>query len=892
MRSQLVYVSFALALIACGGGGGGPEDAELPDGGAADTSLPPVDIPNPVLVQTIAPDEARVGETIAITCVIIDESGEPYSAVGRTPRIRVAPESSVERAGENIIGTRTGEIEVSCAFPDLMLTDESPAIVRLTAGPPAEVITTLDRSRVEAGGTITATCDVFDAYGNRVEDAEPTLRIDPADDGNTTTGLSTEFTAAGTYTVGCELPGATSTSERVEVTPTLPAALAIARVPDQPLYGIGQVVEIRSIVTDRYDNPIPDADVSMSSAPSGSTLGRNRFRYDADGSYVVTATVTPPTESGDALTAQTTIVVNGNGPSIQCTGPRDGAMVDITPDSSLMFTGTVDDTSGIMSVTVNGTPATVDASGNFSAPLTARFGVNFVDIVATDSFGTENSATCSFLASNRWSAPANLMNDAVSLKLTMQAIDDSNTTDGLDSLNDLLHTVVNSPGLRNTLHSSLLASNPLKPSSCDVDSFLGCVVSSRVRYLNSQLNGPNTTSLTLVDGGLRASVTLRNTRIRLRIDGRVVGIPYDTEGWVTFSSLRVDLTFDISLSGGRPRISVRPGSVSVAVGRIDTSFSGLDGAIINVVASLANGTLRTMVRDLIRGYVQSSFNDVLDGLLAGLDISSLGTTFSVPRLDSGTIDLNFGVGFSSVSTTTSRLLVGIGTRFTGPTTVAFPTLGVAIPPGTSPTPPLLDDPSMTSGSMGVSVHAGIFNHAIHALWRAGILDATVTGSGLGGGLPAGVSARIAGRLPPVAEINGRNVEIGIGALDIDLVYPGLFDEPVRVTLGARASTSVTLMGNDLSFSAITIDELFFSTGSVSLDATTRDVLERFLRTLVQSLVDRLLNDSLPALPIPSFTLPSSLAAYGLPAGTELGLRAPTMDSEGQHFVLRGTFGEL
>ena len=889
MRKGLWFLS--CLAVACGGNNPPADDGGFPDADF-DSSIPPVDIPNPVLVQTMAPAVVTAGEIITVTCIILDENGETYSAAGRTPQIRVSPESSVERAGGMITAIRVGEVEVSCAFPDLMLTDESPAIVEIVPAAPAEVITTVDRSQVEAGETVNVTCDVFDAYGNRIEGASPTMEVDPTEDGNTTTDLSTEFTVSGQYQVSCELAGATSTSERVEVTPSLPANLVIAKVPDQPVYAIGQVIEIATIVTDRYGNTIEDADVSFVSVAPGTTLGRNRFRYGADGTYVVTATVDPPTESGDPLTAQTTIVVNGNGPTIQCTAPRDGTMIDAAPGATITVSGTVDDTSGIAGVMVNGAPATVDG-GTFSAPHTVRFGMNFVDIIATDTFGTENSTTCTFLVSDRWAPDSTTTGDMVSLKLGMGAIDDGNRADGLDSLNDLLHTVINSPGLRNQLHTTLLANNPLKPSSCDQSVFGICVLRSQVRYLDSQLNGPNSTSLALVNGGLQAGVSLQNTRIQLRVDGHVAGIPYDTTGWATFSSINVNLIFDVALSAGRPRITVRPGSVSVTVGSISTSFSGLDGAIINIVVSLLNGTVRNLVANLVRDYIEDSFNDVLDGLLSGLDISTLGSTFDVPRLDGGTIGLNFGVGFSSVSTTTSRLLIGIGSRFSGPVNVAFPTLGVAIPPGTTPLPPLLDDPTLSGAqNMGVSIQTGLFNQVMHALWRGGLLDASVTGSDLGGGLPAGVSATINGRLPPVAELTAEGVQVGIGALDLDLVYPGLFEEPIRVTLGALASTDVALMGNDLSFSAITIDELFFSTGDVSLDPATRDVLEGFLRTLVQSIVDNVLNDSLPALPIPSFELPASLATYGLPAGAELGIRSPALAREDQHFVLRGSFGEI
>ncbi|MEZ4249291.1 MAG: Ig-like domain-containing protein [Polyangiales bacterium] len=101
------------------------------------------------------------------------------------------------------------------------------------------------------------------------------------------------------------------------------------------------------------------------------------------------------------LTGQVTIVVNGNGPQIQCTGPRDGDMIVAAPGNTVMVTGTVDDASGIAEVRVNGSLATLDG-GSFQANVTTEFGINFVDVVARDSFGTESTATCAFLASARY----------------------------------------------------------------------------------------------------------------------------------------------------------------------------------------------------------------------------------------------------------------------------------------------------------------------------------------------------------------------------------------------------------------------------------------------------------------------------------------------------------
>src|SRR6185503_6995690 len=172
------------------------------------------------------------------------------------------------------------------------------------------------------------------------------------------------------------------------------------------------------------------------------------------------------------------------------------------------------------------------------------------------------------------------------------AIDDTNRAAPIDSLADVLHTMLNSTGLKTTVHNALLAANPLKPMSCDsqtcVFGVCVCWYRSEVRYLDSNFPGPHTVSLALVDGGIRAIARMNNIAVNLRVRGDVSGIGYDTAGWVNVSYIEVQLTLDLALAGGTPNISVRSGSVSSSVGTITTNFGGVDGWIINnIVVPLA-----------------------------------------------------------------------------------------------------------------------------------------------------------------------------------------------------------------------------------------------------------------------------------------------------------------
>jgi len=862
--------ALALLVAACGG-----ETMAPPDGGE------PLDA---VDVDTIAPETAYAGQPLNISCLLIDSMGEMVAPPsGAVPQLRFVPADSVEQLEDGTwIATQAGRVEVSCTFSELRLTDATPAVIQVTPGDPAYVQTRLELDSVEAGEFVDVYCDVFDAYGNRIEDADPGARADPSDDANTFEGLLGHFERAGEFSVYCTLPGAEVRGETLEVRPGLPANLVISRVPYQPVYAQGQVIDLARRVTDRFGNPIPDAEVPVTSAPAGQMLGDGRFRYLEDGRYTLTARVAPPTHDDVPLEASTIVIVDGDGPAIRCDEPFDGEVLDRTPSGTITFSGQIADTSGVMSATVNGETVPVNAVGRFEADLAIHYGINFVDITATDSVGRESSRTCAFLVADTWAPDTTTFSDTLSFRLGQAAFDDMARGDGLDSFTDLLHTMLNSPDLRNTLHSTLAASPVLKPSGCDQRVLGVCVLRSEVIYQDMEIRGPNTATLALVTGGMEANLRVRNLRVRIRVRGRAAGIPYDSTCWVTFEDVSVRAIFDTRLSGGRPQITVRPGSVSTNVGPVDTDCDGLDGAVIDIVVDLFNGTVRNLVAGLIRDFVTDEVNTLLDGLVGSLDISSLGTSFDVPRLDSDeTIPLTFGIGFSSLSTTTSRMLFGIGTRFHAPPAHARPAPGAPSRSGARRLDVTGPD------STAVAVHESLLNQALYALWRGGFFDATLDSDTIGG-VPDGVSAVISTGLPPVAEIDAEGrVRVSVGAMSLNLVYPELFTEPIQVSLGARASMTATLVGEDLDFGDASIDELFFSTDLASLDMSTRDTIEGFLQRLLERILRPALNDALPAIPIPSFTLPASASDFGLPAGASVGIFMPSLAMEAPHVVLRG-----
>jgi len=851
--------------------------------------------------RTTAPASVKAGDEVVVSCVLVDVEGNAVQPPKDADLAVVfVPNDAVQKdASGKTIAVRAGRVGVRCTFPSLGAGDDVGAQMEITPGPVASVDTVVSATSVVAGSDVTATCTTHDAYGNVVPDAKPTLTSAPTDAGNVISGLSGKFTHAGIYELACSVAGAKTHAVPIEVVPAPPAKLVLSPTPMKVVYPVGSVVTVETLVADQFDNRIIDAPTQYGSAPSASsTLGANHFQYLANGFYTLTATVPPPTSTGKPLVAQVEIEVDGTGPTIECNGPPDGAMLNAAPGATIAFAGTVKSPNGVTSVKVNGVTANL-AGDAFSVPLTTRFGINFANIVATSQNGAQSTRTCSFLVSNQWATESGLYADTVDLKLTQPAVDDGGRAGAVSSFGDILYSVANSAGLASTIDSGLKAANPLKPKACDSQTctFLGCVCwySSGVEYKGLSLPGPQTVGVTLVNGGLQAHVRVPNVGVNMRVRGDVGPIPYDTTGWATFSYLDVTMIIDTALAGGKLHGSVRPGSVVTNVGTVNTSFDGVDGWIINnILVPLARGSLQNTVKGLVTSYVTNNFNAVLDGVLSGLDVSTLGTSFNVPKLDGGgTIPLSFGVGFSTVSTTSSRMLVGLSSRLTAPAAHAMPSLGVAIPPGV-----VLDDlPVSSPSTAGVAIHVGVFDQALHALWRGGMFNATMTGTQLGG-LPAEANIRVTTLLPPVATVSGNAVELSLGSLQLAVTYPGLFGgtdaggnplPPLRVGLGARATSTPSLVGNDLKFGSFVITEMHFSTGDVSLDSSTNAVLTSMLQTLLQKIIDQSLNNALPALPIPSFALPASLTTYGIPPG-KLGVVSPALGFGPRNFRLTGQLG--
>jgi hypothetical protein len=870
-----------------------PQDAAPLQDAAPDVAVPVdaawVDPPTAIisLDTRLGLPSTTAGLSNRVTCEALDPEGVPVSGIVTRVELRPALGWRVAAEGEGMglgyVGERAGAYAVTCVADALGLRDPSPARWDVFAGPAVTVLAEVDTPIVHVDSQVIVTCAAFDAEGNPVAAGDATLRVSPDGPGAQADGTRLTFTEAGRFLVACELPGVgAGNAVEVQVLPDPPSSIALDVLPVRAVYGVDEVVTLAVLVTDRFGNRLPDAPLVFSAEPPLPGFGDGRYRLAAPGVYQVRVCVDAP-ELEPPLCAERTLVVDEGGPAVRCTTPTLGEIRGVGP---VRVQGEVADVVGVARLQVDGDDVVVDPSGRFEVEVPGTWGLNVVDLVATDAQGNETSTFCAWFAADAWAPEDRPLNDALQLVLRQRAVDDGEPPRPISSLADLLRNVLGSQALVDTIDQALRAQNPVLPNECRQRVLGLCVLSLGAEYRGLRVRGPNTVSLTLVNDGLRVQGRIN----RVELDVRLLGTLGNT-GTLTADYIALDLTFGLGLANGRPQVNIRSID-AVGVGSLQSDFDGfLTGALLDLVFSAFEGTVRTTVADALRGFLESEVDALLTGVLSGLDVTAFDAAVDLPALGGGDpIALELGFGFSTVTSNVARLVLGVATSVSGPAVEATPLPGVPLPPG----PVAFEVPGQ--GSAAASVSLGLVNQLLVAAWRGGLFR-VADGGALLGGLGDGAELELSVSLPPAAigTGDGATLRLFLGPASVRLRLPGVFDEPLRLTLAASATAEVALeAGNRLVFGAgqgIVVERLSLAAEGLQLSGEGRATLERLMTRVVQSLLDTSLNGALPTLPIPDFALPEDLVRYGVPAGTRIGLRRLSLSGTDSHWTADGEFGE-
>ncbi|MCB9548418.1 MAG: hypothetical protein H6706_21630 [Myxococcales bacterium] len=890
--AQPVSADEADAIAADAGGGGRPDaflppkdqgaplvDAEDPPPPPADAAMP-VDPPNPVVrIETIlGTGITRAGLANRVTCQALDADDLPIAGIDLRSDIHPADGWARDpEAPDQLTGRTAGIYLVTCHAPGLGLRDGTPARWDVLAGPAHRLATTVEPDVITAGESAHVTCEAWDEFGNELDSEDAFVQVRPEALGVTIDGRELTVTTADRYVVTCADPAAAEQiGAPLDVLPGRPDRLVASVQPVAPVYDIGQVITYAARVIDEFGNPVPDAPLVWTARPRLPEFGEGRYRPDAEGRYRLRVEV-----EGTDLVEETEILVDAGGPAIACLNPPDGAMVGM---GQLNLEGRVADVAGVESVTVNGRAVAVADDGRFSTAVEPTWGLNVQEIIARDAVGNANSTFCAWFSSAEYIGENARAADVIQLHLAQGAVDDGAPDQPIRSLTDLLRRVLNSQGLLTTVDEALRAQNPIVPNDCRQSlPIVGCVFRLGAVYRGMRIRGARTASLTLVDNGLRLQARLNGLELDVQLTGTVTN-----RGTITAEYVAVDLTFDVALQNGRPVVRLR-GNGNASVGRLDSDFDGIiSGTLLDLIFGAFEGTIRNEVVSALRSFLADQTDDILAGLLNGLDLQSLSVGLVLPGLGGGPeTPMSLAVDFASLNVNPSRMLLGISTRVDGPTRQAAASAGVPMPPG--PRTVAL----RPAGNAGAAVNLGLLNQLLHRAWRAGVFTLPDAGDLLGG-LGDGVRLGIRVLVPPAVRgrVGDTGVELHLGPAVAEVTWPDLFDQPLTLRMAATAEASVRLeRGTDVTFGDIRVTRLYLSLEGVNVTPQARLTLERELGRIVSALVGEALSGALPSLPIPDFALPDVLVQYGVPRGTRLGIRDLSLSGQTSHFLLSGNLRE-
>jgi hypothetical protein len=837
--------------------------------------------------------ETRVGErnTAAgienrITCQLLDQQGQPISVTELD--IDITPNQGFEFTDTGVVGKSAREYLVKCFAREYGLVDETPALWTVVPGEP--VVSVASVSDVEgaplqempSGERAVVDCEAFDAYGNPITNVPLTEAITPAGIAVERVGFAWRVSAAGRYSASCLHPNIEDPrTAEFDVLAPPPSGLTIALNPDQPIYRVGQVVEVIPASTDADGNVVPNIGVSISADEGLTPFGSRRFRLDELGRFNVYAELTGETATGEPLSASREVVVDFAGPGIRCTNPDTGDLISISEGEQLSLQGQASDLSGLTSLSVDNVNTPFDAEGRFQASVSPEWGLNLHNINATSVDG-DNSTFCSYLAAEEFLGERDWLGGALELFLGQGVIDDGGSDSPLSSLGDVLRRVVNSPGLRDNVHSTMLAQNPIVPTECRAR-FLGfCVLRVGADYRDFSIAQNNELTLTLLQDALRVRVALRDVTIVGKLKGTL-----SNTGRISTPSVVIDITFNAALgAGNRPNISVQSLN-EVTVDPLSSNFSGwLTGWVLELVFDRFESQIRGTITNTIRSFLETQLDNTLTGLFSDVDLGELASGVSVVSPSGQNITLQLLSRLDRLEFSPQGVTLSLGTRVDGPN--RMPNAFIATP--LLPTPP---SPYPNNDTISGLLKLSVINQAMVALWRAGFFEARQGVGGLGANLAEGVNVGLSMAYPPVVQgVNGQSaVKISLGPISLAVTYPGFFDEPFNLQAAAVLGASVSLRGDDeLSFDGVSVERLALSLGA-GLPALARARLEEVTREVLTRLIDESLNGAFNSLPLPQLSVPPGLEDFNLPPTIRLGLRDVQLSGERGLWRLNGGFGE-
>jgi len=456
---------------------------------------------------------------------------------------------------------------------------------------------------------------------------------------------------------------------------------------------------------------------------------------------------------------------NDGPPTLIITSPSPGA--ELTGDTDVEVTGLALDDDPV-SVTVNGEPVTVDSMGRFTATVALSFGVNHINVEASDDVFAPTSSQMSVLwapsyvpTADENGTPRLSYEDGLTVSQHSTFFDDGVADDTstlpvtIDAVSDVAEVA---------LHAM------------DVASLIADPV----------VDNPPTLVLRFTDWAMGSiAVTAQVTAVGVDVSVRIGQIDVPTAGSVNVAATALDLTGSVSGAATttislETRRADNDGPVEVSlIGTptviLDSMQSNFVDVEANAVFQLKTGPLRTSIEQEMSQVIVDALGVAVTGVvLIALDTApSHAVTVDQSPLPSTTLQLDGVVSLLSPQVD-AGILTNVRTGLGSATQTTFPmSMGA----------PQIDDGASaaqfqtSADSIQIALRQSLANGILHMAWNGGLLDFDAS-SLIPSGLASIVSdVRVHGALTPVIvpapAASAYPLVIQLGQLEVQLSYDGI-----------------------------------------------------------------------------------------------------------------------
>jgi len=572
--------------------------------------------------------------------------------------------------------------------------------------------------------------------------------------------------------------------------------------PIDPLYQTGDELTLTATLFDTNREAVADAAFDWKVDPAGAAeLGEdNTWTITAQGEVVFEACSMMLDFDGAPVCDTQRIIVDDAPPQLELTSPQPGEEIDGAIQQRIVVAGRATDENGELTVFVNGLPVNLDGQGNFSTEISPEFGVNHVEVVASDGLNrSDTTKELDVLWAPAWEPG-----------IQQEMISGTEFEDGL-----LLHLG------RRFFDDGRPPVTNMEGASFTED--LADILTLLIRYIDLTSLVPNP----VVDSGeislsisnfslgrpiIEIGVTEEGISLYLSADNLTI----DTVGQLTISDKTLDLTGTISAGIGilaeisiekdglgQPFI-VEVSELDVAIERADSNFVDPEA---NAIFELAQSALRLQIEAVLIGALRDSFIDTIPTLLSdalnGIESALSGQSFPLEPGFVDPIDITFSGRIEELEKNPRQSIeMRLRTSLVAATETKNPSLGTPMmQPFKSGSIPLLQ-----TSRVQIALRLALINGLLHGLWDAGLLDIDATDL-----LPEDLTslveeATVRATLPPVAvpPTKGEPYDLflQIGQLELILKSP-LTGQTVTYGVNLSAGVNVGVTDNEL---AVTIAE--------------------------------------------------------------------------------------